>query len=173
MSALDILIIIVFVGAIVYGLYKGVIAQMGSLGGILLGIVACRLFGDDFARFLGTVLPDMTSDAASSAYVNGIIANVIIFIVVYILAVLIAKLIRKLTHALCLGVIDRIAGAIFCLFKWFLAFSIVLNVWLAFDPNAGFQKKSSIGGGVAVKAIISLAPTTLGWANDAITKQAK
>ena len=49
MSIIDIVIVVVFVGAIIYGLYKGIISQLGSLGGIILGIIACRIFGDSVA----------------------------------------------------------------------------------------------------------------------------
>ncbi len=168
MSTIDIIILIVFVVAIVYGLYKGVIAQLGSLGGIILGIVACRLFSGGFARLLGTILPNMASDASTSAYINNIIANVIIFVLVYVLAVLLAKLLKKITHALMLGVFDRILGAIFGLFKCFLVFSIVVNVWIAFDSDAKFVQNSKLVNGVAAKAIVDLAPTTFGLANDAI-----
>ena len=60
MSVIDIIILIVFVGAIIYGLYKGVIAQLGSLGGIILGIIACRLFGDYATELVSNILPAMT-----------------------------------------------------------------------------------------------------------------
>lgn len=173
MSILDIAIVAVFVGAIIYGLYKGVIAQLGSLGGILLGVLACRLFGGDFARIVGGILPDMSSDASTSAYIDSVIANVVIFLVVYMLSVLLSRFLRKITHALCLGVIDRVVGAIFSLLKWFFVFSIVLNVWLAFVPDAGLEKKSKLGDGVAIGAIVSFAPSAFGLADDIIQKHAK
>lgn len=173
MSILDIAIIVVFVGAIIYGLYKGVIAQLGSLGGILLGVLACRFFGADLARAIGGILPDMSSDASTTAYIDTIVANVIIFLVVYVLSIVLSRFLRKITHALCLGVFDRIVGAVFSMFKWFLVFSIVLNIWLVFDADAGFEKKSKLGGGVAIRAIVQLAPSAFGVADDVIQKHTK
>lgn len=162
MSVIDIIILIVFVGAIIYGLYKGVIAQLGSLGGIILGILACRLFGDYATEVMSNILPVMTSDAETTAYVNSIIGNALLFIIVYVLASLIAKLMRKITHALCLGLIDRLIGAVFCIFKWFFVFSIVLNLWQVFLPESNIIKMSTLANGIAIQTIMDLAPTLFG-----------
>lgn len=162
MSVIDIIILIVFVGAVIYGLYKGVIAQLGSLGGILLGIFACRLFGDYATEVMSNILPAMTSDAETTAYVNSVVGNVLLFIVVYVLTCLIAKLMRKITHALCLGLFDRLIGAVFCIFKWFFVFSIVLNLWQVFFPESSVVKMSTLANGVAIQTIMDLAPTLFG-----------
>lgn len=162
MSVIDVLIVIIFVGAIIYGLYKGVISQLGSLGGVILGIIACRLFGGAVTRLVADILPAATSDAQTSAYVNSVIGNVLLFLIVFLFAILIARLLKNITHALSLGFVDRVLGAIFGLFKWFLIFSIILNLWQAFVPDTNFVKASSIGGGVAAKAILDLAPTLFG-----------
>ena len=162
MSVIDIIILIVFVGAIIYGLYKGVIAQLGSLGGIILGIIACRLFGDYATEFVSNILPAMTSDPKTTAYVNSVEGNVLLFIVVYVLACLIAKLMRKITHALCLGLFDRLIGAVFCIFKWFFVVSILLNLWQVLSPETNIAKMSTLANGTAIQAIIDLAPTLFG-----------
>ena len=162
MSVIDIIILIVFVGAIIYGLYKGVIAQLGSLGGIILGIIACRLFGEYATEMVSNILPAMTSDAKTTAYVNSVVGNVLLFIVVYVSACLIAKLMRKITHALCLGLFDRIIGAVFCIFKWFFVVSILLNLWQVLSPETNVVKMSTLANGTAIQAIIDLVPTLFG-----------
>ena len=43
MTKLDILILVVFVASVAWGFRKGVIEQAGALGGILLGVVLCRI----------------------------------------------------------------------------------------------------------------------------------
>ena len=52
MSAIDILIIIVIAIAAVYGVRKGMISQLGSIVGIVAGIVVCRLFGETLLPLL-------------------------------------------------------------------------------------------------------------------------
>ena len=162
MSIIDIIILIVFVGAVIYGLYKGVIAQLGSLGGVLLGIFACRLFGDYATGFVASILPEMSSNPETVAYINSIVGNVLLFLVVFLLVFSIAKLMRQITHAMCLGLFDRVVGAVFCVFKWFLVFSIALNLWIAFFPDMNITNTSTIADGVVIKTILDLAPTLFG-----------
>ena len=162
MSIIDIVIVVVFVGAIIYGLYKGIISQLGSLGGIILGIIACRIFGDSVAGLISDIFPAISDNAQTAAFANSVIANVLVFIIAYFLVKIAAKAIKSLTHALCLGFIDRILGAIFGLFKWCLVLSIVLNLWLVISPNSQIVSGSSIAGGMAAKTILDLAPTLFG-----------
>ncbi len=162
MSVIDIIIVVVFVGAIAYGLYKGLIAQLGSLGGVVLGVIACRVWGEEVSRWVGTILPDMASSSHTAAYVNTVIGNVALFLAVFLLTVLIAKLLKSLTNALSLGVFDRLLGAIFGLLKWFLVFSMLLNLWDVLFPGSSLIKSSEIAGGLAIKAILDLAPTLFG-----------
>lgn len=159
MSTLDIVILIIFAASILYGLKRGIIAQLGSVGGILVGITACHLFGDHAAATVGGLLGD---DSASARYVDSVIANVLLFIIGYILTRVIAKLLHTVAHAAFLGIIDRIAGAIFSLFAWFLIFSILLNVWQVLTPSDDLAAKSRISDGKAARAIIDLAPRVLG-----------
>lgn len=162
MSSIDIALVIVFVAAIIYGLYKGLIAQLGSLGGIILGVIACRIWGDDAVRIVGEVLPEMTSGAQTAGYVNSVIGNVVLFLVVYMLSVLVAKLLHNLTSALSLGWVDRLLGAVFGMIKWFVLLSLVLNLWEAVLPEHSVVKSSQLVGGVAIRAVIDLAPTLFG-----------
>lgn len=159
MSTFDIVILIVFAASILYGLKRGIIAQLGSVGGILVGIVACHLFGDYAAATLGELIGN---DSVSACYVNSVIANVLLFIIGYILTRVIAKLLHTAVHAALLGTIDRIAGAIFSLFAWFLIFSILLNVWQVLAPSTDITANSRISDGKAARAIIDLAPNVLG-----------
>lgn len=159
MSTLDIVILIIFAASILYGLKRGVIAQLGSVGGILAGIVACHLFGDSAAALTGRLLG---TESASACYVNSVMANVTLFIAGYLLTRLIAKLLHAVVHAVFLGIIDRIAGALFSIFSWFLIFSIALNVWQVLTPSTDIAASSRLSDGKAARAIIDLAPNVLG-----------
>lgn len=160
MSAIDIIIIVVFFGAVIYGYWKGVIVQIGSLAGILLGILACRLFGPWFADFLGGATGD--SQSIDMAYVNGVVANVVLFILGFICAKLVARIIKTVTTAVKLSIVDKLLGVIFCLFEWFLVLSILLNVWQVLRPGVNVVGSSTLGKGRAARAVMDLAPAVLG-----------
>lgn len=157
MSAIDILIILIFVVSIIYGLKRGFISQLGSVGGVLVGIVACRLFSESLASMFAGDNPD-----ANDQYVSGVFASVLLFIVGFIAARLVASLVKTVAKTLKLTVVDRVGGAIFSLFGWFLIFSLLLNIWQAFRPDIDITKGSSIADGRAAKAVVDFAPKVLG-----------
>ena len=156
MAALDILILLIFIVSVVYGLRRGVITQLGSVGGVIVGIIACRLFSGSVTHLFAGSNPD-----ANDLYVSGVFASVLLFIVGFIAARLVAGLIKTVTHSLHLTVIDRIAGALFSLFEWFLIFSL-LNIWQAFRPDIDITSNSRLAEGRAARAVVDFAPKVLG-----------
>lgn len=157
MNALDILIILIFVSSIIYGYIRGVIIQLGSVGGIFLGIVLCRLFGDALTNVF-------TSDTASpqDGYVATVFANVILFIIGYIIAVFLSKIVKVVSTKLRLTPLDRIGGALFSLFEWFFIFSLLLNVWQALDKQTDITGGSKLFDGRAAVIVVDLAPRVVG-----------
>ena len=73
-------------------------------------------------------------------------------------------MLRGVTHALQIGFLDRVAGALFCLFEWMVVLSLALNLWVIVKPTADVCKHSTIFNGHAVEAVMGLAPKVLGWA---------
>lgn len=157
MSAIDILIIFVFIVSLIYGFRKGVIIQIGAVGGVVVGILACRLFG----HWLTGVFAGDGADE-NDIYISGVFANVLLFLAGYISARIVARLVKTVTNALCLSIVDRLAGALFSLFQWFLVMSLLMNIWQAFRPDIDVTAKSTIGNGRAAKAIMNLSPKVLG-----------
>lgn len=157
MSAIDILILLIFVVSIIYGLRRGFISQLGSVGGVIVGILACRLFSEPVTRLFAGSNPD-----ANDLYISGVFACVLLFIVGFIAARLIAGLVKTVTRTLHLTVFDRIGGALFSLFEWFLIFSLLLNIWQAFRPDINITSGSRLAGGRAAVAVVDFAPKVLG-----------
>lgn len=164
MSTLDIIILIVFAASILYGVKRGIIAQLGSVGGVIVGVAACRLLGDQTALLIARLTE---SGAAQPGYVDSVAANVLLFIAGYLLTRVLAKMLRGVAHALCLGIADRIGGALFSLFAWFLAFSIAMNLWQVLTPGSDVTRHSRLSDGRAARAILDLAPKVLGGVTSA------
>ena len=161
MTKLDIFILIVFVVSVAWGFRKGVIVQAGALGGLILGVLLCHIGGD----YIAAMIASKGADAATQpGYVDKVMANIILFIIGYLSVRIVAHFFKTVVRSLSLGVLDRIAGALFSCFEWMLALSILLNLWLLVKPATPFLAMSTIGNGHAIEAILSLAPALLGWA---------
>lgn len=162
MTTLDIIILIVFAGSVLIGFRSGLLKQVGSLGGLVAGIVLCRLG----SAWLSTVIAghEANGDPSAPTYTDIVLAHLILFIAGFCCVKTVAHFCRQLTHALSLGIVDRLGGVLFCLFEWMLVLSLILNLWLIIKPQISIAAMSTLANGHAAPAIVALAPKVLGWA---------
>ncbi|MDE6287080.1 MAG: CvpA family protein [Muribaculaceae bacterium] len=128
MSAFDIFVIIVALAGAVLGFRKGLIAQAGQIIALMGGIMVCRIFGPQAVAMLSPEIPAPAADTA--------IAYALLFIAAYFIILLVARLVRGVISAVHLGVLDRLAGAVFKACVWLLILSVLLNVWAALIPGS-------------------------------------
>ena len=121
MALLDLIIVIILGVGLLIGFFKGVIQQVFSLGGLILGIILGTLLYEPFAGLLLNIFK-MSDQTAR------IVAFVIILIVVPMVCGLLGKALSKLIHAANLGFIDRVLGGLFGLFKVVLIMGLVIMV---------------------------------------------
>ncbi len=157
MGILDIIFVVIFIGAIVFGYKQGFFSQLGAVGGIFLAIIACRLFAPWVTE---QIVPDNAD--ANELYVSSILANVLIFIVVYLISRVIFSFIKGITRALKLSFIDRLAGVVFAIFEWFFFASLALNLWQIIEPDNDISHHSKLSDGKVLAAVRDFAPTLLG-----------
>ncbi len=162
MTTLDIAILIVFIGSAAIGFRKGIVTQVGSIGGILAGIIVCRLGGD----WLTGLIAD---NPEAPEYTDSILAKVILFLAGYLSVRCIAHFLKQVTKALRAEALDRIGGALFSIFQWMLVMSLLLNLWLLIKPATDFRAMSTLANGHAIDAILGLAPAVMGWASTSLS----
>ncbi len=161
MSSIDLLIVAVFAASILFGIWKGLIAQLGIVGGIAGGIVACRLLGDPVASLIGH-LTNAEKGSTADAYIDSMVANIIIFAVVFTTIVFLSRMLRTIASVMCMSVVDRVAGMLFSLFSWLLALSLLMNIWQMAHPNDSLANKGKLNDGRAVRSMLDFAPDILG-----------
>ena len=152
--AVDILIIVAIAAGLVIGFVRGAIGQIALIVGVVAGIVAARLFGDNIARFFAG------GDAMSGLEATA--GYAVAFIAAYLLAWIVVKVFRKTVHAVHLGILDRIAGALVKGFIWTLALSLVFNIYLLIKGN---QHELDHPKKPWRAMVVRLAPATLGFLN--------
>ncbi len=119
MNYLDIIIAIPLLYGIYKGITKGLVAELASLLALLGGIYG------------GVYLSDYTADILNARFdisekYLGLIAFVVTFIVIVLVVVLVGKLITMLVKAVALGLLNRLAGAVFGFLKFALILSFLL-----------------------------------------------
>ncbi len=132
MDLVNLILLALGLAGAVTGWIKGFIGQAGALAGFVLGILACRLHGDEFTAWLSpTVAPDGGNEFLITAG-----CNIVLFIIVYIVVLIASHVLRSLVKVVCLGLIDRVAGVIFGIVKWWLLAGVVLTLWAVLNPDS-------------------------------------
>lgn len=157
MGALDWLFILVLIAAIAIGYWRGFFKQLGAVAGILLGIIVCRIWADDVARFLTPANADH-----NEAYITMVIAYVLLFFVVYLASQAIFMFFKNVVSALKLSILDRLGGIAFTIIEYFFILSLLLNLWQAVSSDKSITRYSRIDHGRAAVVVLDFAPTVIG-----------
>lgn len=151
MSPLDILILAVLgVGAFL-GFKRGIVAQIGQIAAVIAGIAMGRVFGASLATAFGGDNP--------SAF-NYVCSYIAVFVIAYAAVLLVAKVVRGTVHTLCLGIVDRLAGAVFKAAEWLLLLSIALNIYFLISGGEGDTRQADKPWRAAA---IDFAPAVMGY----------
>jgi membrane protein required for colicin V production len=150
MNWLDYVVLAVFVFSIAWGVWRGLVREVMSLVGWVLAFLAANLF----AAPLGDQLPA----SISRPEYRTLFAFVVIFFLAVVVTALAAIWLHKVMHAVGLGSVDRVFGALFGLLR---ALIIVLVVAII----AGFTGvprsaawKDSLSGSQLAAAVTALRP---------------
>lgn len=122
MLALDILILAVLAVGGAIGFSRGLLSQVGQIAAVAVGIILCRLFGSEASALLSG-----GNTGSAFDYVAG---YAVVFLGGYGITWLVARMLRKTVHAIHLGILDRLGGALFKIGLWGLMLSLALNVML-------------------------------------------
>lgn len=154
MSAIDLILLAIIGIALVTGWIRGLVRQVGTVAGILFGVIVCRVFGGDVADYF-------VSRGAEHASVARACVYAVLFVAVFLSCNLLARLLCNILRAVKLGVFDRAAGAVMRTFLWLLFTSLAINVYLGICPadKARFQRQDKPWRSITVQ----LAPKLLGY----------
>ena len=130
MTALDIIVLLLVGGGLVFGFMRGFIGEVLSLLAWVAGVVALKLFHEPAsAALLGPV-----GTAAGAA----VLAFALVFGIVFILGKLIAKRIGNATKKSVVGPVDRVLGAGFGALKGLIGATLLyLAASLFYDTVYG------------------------------------
>lgn len=156
MAFIDILILALAVIGGLRGFFRGMVGGIGGVAGLLIGIVACRLFGSTVAAALSATFPE------TEHYVTTISAYIAVFLIFYFGIKLVAMLLKETLRMLKLGWFDRVGGALFGALKYLLMLSIVLNALYAVAPAISLFHSSALLGGKVFMVVMQMAPWAWG-----------
>lgn len=150
MTWLDYAVLGVLVLSIAWGVWRGLVREIMSLGGWVIAFLAANLFAAPFSALLPASI--------ARAELRSLISFVAVFLITLVLASLVGILLSKIVRSVGLGNLDRLLGALFGLLR---ALLIILAAAIAagftgFPRNAAW--KDSIAGPQLAVAVGALKP---------------
>lgn len=127
MNALDITICIIAGFCLVRGLFRGIVKEVTSIAGVLVGFYGAYTYYPLLAGWLSQFI-------ANRAY-RCIISFFLAFIAIFLIIGFLGVILKHVFKATALGWADRILGATFAMVKALLIVSVMLVALTAFLPN--------------------------------------
>lgn len=156
MSQTDIVLCVILAASFIYGVWRGLILQLASLGGLIAGIVAARLFSGGLAGWLLAEFPTTLGQQGAT-----VVAMCVLFLAGYAAATLLGRFIHKLSHALLAAWLDHLAGGVLGLAKALIFLSLIANLYLAVTPSGTLPPCRMLGANLT-EWITGLAPKLFG-----------
>jgi len=145
MTTLDIILAIPLVYALYSGFKKGIVAQLGGIVGLVIGVWLAFRYSDRLGIWLG-IDPEIAYYAAF----------IIIVVAVMIVIGIVGWAIGKLFNMVGLGLINRAGGIILSLAKTVLILGVLLMAFTAINRNTDIVSKRQFNESFFYTPIITL-----------------
>ncbi|HLO91274.1 MAG: CvpA family protein [Chloroflexota bacterium] len=152
MSQIDIAILVIAGLGAVQGFIKGFVLSITSLLGLILGFYLSLRF----AWFTEGILKESTGSESPLIH---ILAFALSYLLVIVIMYIIGKSIEKMLELASLGCLNRIAGALFGVFKGLLLASAIIYVFEIADRNNVIIKREKKEVSIFYKPIAQLIPS--------------
>lgn len=151
MVVIDIILGAFLLFGLVRGFMKGFFVELASLVGLVLAVYGALHFSDYAANFL--------QDKVSwdEKYLN-IVAFAITFVVILLAIALAGKALTRLANFAALGILNKLLGGVFGVFKIGLILSVVLVVFSKLNATIPFVEKNDLEQSILYKPVKSIAP---------------
>lgn len=131
----DLLVIVLVAATLAKGFVSGLIMQIASLAGIVLG----AMFAGKISEFIA---PRFIQWIDGSPHIIGALSYVVAFLLIMVALLLAGKAVQSFVKALNLNAANRVAGAVFCCVKWMVVFSILINIVAEMDQGQRLIKEN-------------------------------
>jgi membrane protein required for colicin V production len=148
MNWLDIVIIIGLLIALFSGFREGLIKILFTLAGGIIGVVLAGHYSDGLAAKLSFI---------SDHNIAGIVAFIIIILATLIVATILGIIVKKVVHAVLLGWVDKLGGAVIGLLAGAIFIGAVLAMWLKYAESV-----DAIGGSALANFLLDKFGIVLG-----------
>ncbi len=133
MNVIDIIVLLPVCYGLIRGLMRGFVQELTTLVALSAAIIGTKIWAPNLALWLSQYI-------ATSPAVCQLIAWTLLFTTIVLSLHFVGKIITRFLHAISLGWLNRLIGALFGAAKWALIVSIILNGVALLDQQFHFLK---------------------------------
>lgn len=133
MNYIDIIILLILVYGAVRGFFKGLIVEVFTLLGLVLGVFLAM----KYSVYAENVLRDFLN--VSEPYLHPV-GLAVTFLLVAVVTYLLGKMLTKLVDVIALGIPNKLLGMVFGVLKYFVLICFVLMITDSLNETFGFLK---------------------------------
>jgi membrane protein required for colicin V production len=154
MSTLDIILALFLFYFAYKGFSNGFIISIATLAGLILGFYAASHFSEFTANWLQHDMGLKSSNIKLIAYI-------VTFVIVVVLIFLLGRFMTGVVKTVGLGIVNRLAGAVFGIAKGLLIASFLFLLFSRIDPNESLFTSAQKKGSVLYKPVAAVAPAVI------------
>ena len=128
MNWFDLVVIVLVLITLIKGFFSGLIMQVATLAGLILGAIFAGKLSESIA-------PELIELTDASPHIIGPLSYIIAFIAILVALFFAGKMLESFMDALAITTLNSIAGAVFYAAKWIILLSIVFNLVVEFDQD--------------------------------------
>ena len=163
MNALDIIILLCFIPAIITGLKKGLVTQIFEIVSVIAGAWLSYRFSGLLCKYLAPYIE-------TSEPILHIIAFVIIMIVAVLFFRLIGKGVETIVKLVLLGWLNKLLGVVFAILKVGLILGLVIIVFNTINAQVGLVKDEVLSSSVLYEPLKNAAYSVFPYFKELLTK---
>lgn len=153
-------VILIGAAGLLKGYRSGLAMQINAVLGIAFGIVCARLFGPELRDMVQAHSP-LPLRGMNAPFIADCAAYGGIFILVYELVGLLTGVLKNAMMLFRTGMLDSLAGALFCSFRYLMLVSICYNFAADINPRGRLVAYAGCHDGNVVEEVMHLAPAIL------------
>lgn len=154
MNTVDIILSLFLLYGLVRGFFRGFLAELASLVGIVAGIYGAI----HFSHFLGKILSNFIE--WEQQYIN-LISFAFTFVLIVFLVSLAGKMLTKVAAFAALGIVNRLLGAVFGFVKSAFVASVIIMFFKATNERIEIIEQETLDTSVLYPSVEKIAPIIL------------
>jgi len=152
MEIIDIILGALLIFGLVRGFMKGFFVEIASLLSLLVGLYGAIHFSYFVADWLKIKVEWDAKYIQAAAFA-------ITFLIILVIVSLVGKLLTKIIDAAQLGILNKIAGAVFGAAKIGMILSVIINIFGKMNDTITFVKQETLENTILYNPVKTFAPT--------------